>query len=91
MNQLKHDRLLALAVAVGTWCIKGEMDKMIEGVNWLASLVDREDHEEIKELIENIKDLPGGEVKYKSYISAKIAYTMPDKMEVVDPFNADFE
>lgn len=91
MDQIKHDRLLGLAVAIGHWVIKGEIDKMIEGCNWLASLVDEEDYEEIKEVIKRLKELPDGDVKYKPYIDAKITQLEPAQTEVVDPFNADFE
>lgn len=91
MDQLKHDRLLGLAVAIGHWVVKGEIDKMIEGCNWLASLVDEEDYEDIKEMIKRLKELPDADVEYKPYIDAKITKLETAETGVVDPFNADFE
>lgn len=90
MDQLKHDTILAIAIAIGVWCKKGEMEKMAEGINWLASILTKEDLIDTKDLIERMKDQAPG-VEYKEYIKMHFSCTNPKHAGVVDPFREDFE
>lgn len=90
MDQLKHDTIFAIAIAIGVWCKKGEMEKMAEGINWLASILTKEDLIDTKDLIERMKEnVP--DVEYQEYIKMHFAFTDPKHAGVVDPFGEDFE